>query len=659
MNLGGYKIRKQTPKGPDPAEEALRVGAEVIAQARAWRADATLRQQTLQAATLEAHRATAQAASNSLAQDQQRQLLEQGWDHALAVLEQIQAAKVEIVEAAAAAAQLQEQHAAHFPGAAPGAFPGAVAAVPNVYPGGKSELGFLYGLITTLDAATLPLAGGTLSGDLRVPHLGVGKAPAYLIDAQSSNSKIRSFFTEDYSLGNGQYGWYIDKLDKTDGPAHGITWRVGGAATWQMGQDVSTNNSDNGGTGGSDFIPVFDFTSGWNDAGVRTSQGADILRFTPAEKSPTGKSTMFMLSGQAADRNSSTMFGQFKAGKDLGGLETSINADVAYPHLLFTQRSASHKRAIINYNQQWLQGCDLGATNAPDFYFYDSANALTRLFIQSTANTRAKVGINQISPLANLHVATGVAAGDYNTVQTAFAAGYSTLANRSMSLEQILDASAVVNYFWMHGHLDPASTRAVPTAHSTGGISSGLECTDAGLALVAAPTGANQTLSRPVQIAASALGFYGTAPIAQPGNTTDLKAVLTSLGLLASGGATPLNLGGGALTAGAANFSGQLSGSGGGLSVSSSNPTPATDADHTLTAPQYQAFWVVLSAGAWTAPHNVIFPNTANGLWLFENLSGQTATAKTAAGAGIAVATNKRALLIGNGTSIFRVSADI
>ena len=46
------------------------------------------------------------------------------------------------------------------------------------------------------------------------------------------------------------------------------------------------------------------------------------------------------------------------------------------------------------------------------------------------------------------------------------------------------------------------------------------------------------------------LAFYNSTPIVQPTNTTDLRTALINLGLLASGGVTPLNLNGGALTAG-------------------------------------------------------------------------------------------------------------
>ena len=50
------------------------------------------------------------------------------------------------------------------------------------------------------------------------------------------------------------------------------------------------------------------------------------------------------------------------------------------------------------------------------------------------------------------------------------------------------------------------------------------------------------------------LGFFNATPVVQRPNTTDLKVVLTDLGLLASGGTTPLNIGTGALTAGASTL---------------------------------------------------------------------------------------------------------
>jgi hypothetical protein len=56
------------------------------------------------------------------------------------------------------------------------------------------------------------------------------------------------------------------------------------------------------------------------------------------------------------------------------------------------------------------------------------------------------------------------------------------------------------------------------------------------------------------------LGFFNATPVVQPANTTDLRTILINLGLLASGGATPLDLNGGALTAQSATLSGLTSG---------------------------------------------------------------------------------------------------
>lgn len=60
-------------------------------------------------------------------------------------------------------------------------------------------------------------------------------------------------------------------------------------------------------------------------------------------------------------------------------------------------------------------------------------------------------------------------------------------------------------------------------------------------------TGQNQRL----KIDGTGIGFLGATPVARPGSTNGIKASLVSLGLITGGGATPLNLDGGALTSGA------------------------------------------------------------------------------------------------------------
>jgi hypothetical protein len=54
------------------------------------------------------------------------------------------------------------------------------------------------------------------------------------------------------------------------------------------------------------------------------------------------------------------------------------------------------------------------------------------------------------------------------------------------------------------------------------------------------------------------IGFLGAAPIVRPVGTTDLRTALINLGLYSSGGATPLNLNGGAFTAATGVFSGNV-----------------------------------------------------------------------------------------------------
>lgn len=62
------------------------------------------------------------------------------------------------------------------------------------------------------------------------------------------------------------------------------------------------------------------------------------------------------------------------------------------------------------------------------------------------------------------------------------------------------------------------------------------------------------------------IGFFGATAITQPANTTDLRTLLINLGLLATGGASPLNLNGGALTVGS-----QTIVDGGNVAVGSTN----------------------------------------------------------------------------------------
>lgn len=56
--------------------------------------------------------------------------------------------------------------------------------------------------------------------------------------------------------------------------------------------------------------------------------------------------------------------------------------------------------------------------------------------------------------------------------------------------------------------------------------------------------------------ASATIGFFGATPVAKQGSTTDLRTALINLGLYTTGGASPLDLNGGALTAGSAVVTG-------------------------------------------------------------------------------------------------------
>lgn len=79
------------------------------------------------------------------------------------------------------------------------------------------------------------------------------------------------------------------------------------------------------------------------------------------------------------------------------------------------------------------------------------------------------------------------------------------------------------------------------------------------------------------------LGFYNATPIVQPGGTTDLRTALINLGLYATGGASPLDLNGGALTTtGTATLSGLASPHGNLAVVNGANANVALTANTTV-----------------------------------------------------------------------------
>ena len=77
-----------------------------------------------------------------------------------------------------------------------------------------------------------------------------------------------------------------------------------------------------------------------------------------------------------------------------------------------------------------------------------------------------------------------------------------------------------------------------------------------------------------VGVASSTIGFFGATAVEKPASTDDLRTTLINLGLYTTGGASPLNLNGGALTAGALTATGASTiGSGAGVDTAIGNAT--------------------------------------------------------------------------------------
>lgn len=83
------------------------------------------------------------------------------------------------------------------------------------------------------------------------------------------------------------------------------------------------------------------------------------------------------------------------------------------------------------------------------------------------------------------------------------------------------------------------------------------------------------------------------------------------------------------------------------------------DADYTLLSTEYSKLTINLGFTGWTVGRNIIVPTTTNGVqYQIINATGQTATVKTLAGTGIAIANNKAAIVFEDGTNVVRITAD-
>ncbi len=101
--------------------------------------------------------------------------------------------------------------------------------------------------------------------------------------------------------------------------------------------------------------------------------------------------------------------------------------------------------------------------------------------------------------------------------------------------------------------------------------------------------------------ATSTIGFFGATAVAKPASTDDLRTALINLGLYTTGGASPLNLNGGAFNAGTVTSAGAITATNGNMiKGTAGNKDVYSSVATTITAGANSAGTVTLSGGTAT-----------------------------------------------------------
>lgn len=339
MSLSQYKMQRPraSERAAEAEAEAARASRELLSVARELRSD------------FRTHA-------------QQRQILAVASDNAVSLLEEIETARASIEELMAAPAA---------PEPLPGEFPGALSAMPALYPGGPTPHGWLKGqldsLAVTADAA-VQRSGDAMTGDLSTTgKVGVGIVPTHRLHVRDTNF---SMWWEGLAATPliGSCGLHFDKV-KTNGSPTVLCWHVGSAPTWELGQDYDTNNSSNGGTGDADLVLAYHWL---NNGGV----GADNIRISSEDASSLSATVKIVMARIAGTPRNQTEFLMVDGGDNAVPLSGATirywDSGTARNALNLTQRHGTSKRCIVNFNSQYLMGTDLNAAGTQNFWLYDN-----------------------------------------------------------------------------------------------------------------------------------------------------------------------------------------------------------------------------------------------------------------------------------------------
>lgn len=273
-----------------------------------------------------------------------------------------------------------------LPSAPPSVPPGAIASIPLLSPfSGPTPFKFLYDELGGVEDRVTTLEGGGAGSapDGWVPVFSVGSSsyhaqnwvqgpfgvgltasPTYRFEVNESPTRVFIGATTNGVVGS--RGIRLDKTDKTDATPHVIGFLVNGVIQWENGQDYDTNNA----SGRSDYVPVYCKSA---NAGA----GADVFRFSHEADSSVSASVKAAMGRAVGTPRNQTEFLLVNGGDDVTALSGMTirywDGGNARNALNLTQRHATSKRTIINFNSQYLVGTDLNAVGAQNFWIYDNA----------------------------------------------------------------------------------------------------------------------------------------------------------------------------------------------------------------------------------------------------------------------------------------------
>lgn len=197
----------------------------------------------------------------------------------------------------------------------------------------------------------------------------------------------------------------------------------------------------------------------------------------------------------------------------------------------------------------------------------------------------------------------GAAPGAFNDDLTAFAVQNSASgpAGKATDAFYLAGSPGITGPAWVNAYATDADSnyffRAVGTAYTAGIDLSSASYDGSAPAIALGPAGNisldTATGTKIGTATSQKLGFFNATPVVQNTSTTDLRTGLINLGLFASGGASPLHLNGGSLTALFGTFSGR---------------TITTDATATVAAGDFGGTFTKNDSNAYHFPVVLIKP---------------------------------------------------